>query len=130
MRPSVCLVEDSADNRLLIHAVLDGRYDVSEFTDGASALAGLRTVHPDVVLLDISLPDMDGTEVLARIRRDPHTHSLRVIALTGHAKPGDRARFLAAGFDEYVSKPIVDDELLHGAIAYCLSPTEPREGVV
>lgn len=129
MRSTLCLVEDSADNRLLIHAILDDRYDVIEFADGASALARLPVMHPDAVLLDISLPDMDGTAVLARLRRDPLTRAIPVIALTGHARAGDRARFIDAGFDEYVAKPIVDEELLHGAIARCLAPVAPREGV-
>ena len=120
MKQTICLVEDNADNRLLIHAILDDVYDVIEYVDGISALAGLKIVHPDVVLLDISLPELDGTEVLTRLRQDPETRTLPVIALTAHAMAGDRARFLAAGFDDYVTKPIADEELLMSAIARCL----------
>ena len=130
MKSTLCLVDDSADNRLLMHAILDDRYDVIEFADGASALAALQTAHPAVLLLDISLPDMDGTEVLARIRQDPRTRALPVIALTGHARPDDRARYLDAGFDEYVTKPIVDEALLHRAIAHCLAPVAPGDVIV
>jgi CheY-like chemotaxis protein len=122
MKQSICLVEDNADNRLLVHAILDDLYDVIEYCDGASALEGLKIVHPDVLLLDISLPEMDGTEVLARLRQDPETRALPVIALTAHAMAGDRARFLDAGFDEYVSKPIADEELLLSAITRCVAP--------
>ena len=122
MKQTICLVEDNADNRLLVHAILDDLYDVIEYCDGASALEGLKIVHPDVLLLDISLPEMDGTEVLARLRQDPEIRALPVIALTAHAMAGDRARFLDAGFDEYVSKPIADEELLLSAITRCVAP--------
>ena len=124
MKQTICLVEDNADNRLLIHAILDDQFDVIEYVDGVSALAGLKIVHPDVVLLDISLPGLDGTEVLARLREDPETIALPVIALTAHAMAGDRARFLAAGFDDYVTKPIADEELLMSAIARCLASSK------
>ncbi|MEA3245088.1 MAG: response regulator [Gemmatimonadota bacterium] len=121
MRHNIALVEDNPDNRLLIHALLDERYDVIEYADGRAALDGLSIVRPDVMLLDISLPEMDGAEVLSRIRRDPAFSGLPVIALTAHAMAGDRARFLDAGFDDYVTKPIADETLLLGAIERCLS---------
>jgi CheY-like chemotaxis protein len=121
MKHTICLVEDNADNRLLVHAILDELFDVIEYSDGASALEGLKIVHPDVILLDISLPEMDGTEVLARLRQNPEMSSLPVIALTAHAMTGDRARFIAAGFDDYVTKPIADEELLLSAIARCIA---------
>lgn len=121
MHPTICLVEDNADNRLLIHALLDDDFTILEYGDGPSALAGLQVVCPDLVLLDISLPEMDGTEVLARIRADSSLRHLPVIALTAHAMAGDRARLMAAGFDDYVTKPIADENLLLDAIARCLS---------
>lgn len=120
MRYTISLVEDNPDNRLLVHALLDDQYDVIEYADGRSALDGLSIVRPDLMLLDISLPEMDGTEVLTRIRRDPAFAALPVIALTAHAMAGDRARLLAAGFDDYVTKPIADETLLLGAIGRCV----------
>jgi CheY-like chemotaxis protein len=72
-------------------------------------------------LLDVSLPEMDGTEVLRRIRADDRLRHLPVIALTAHAMATDREKFLAAGFDDYVSKPIVDENLLLDAIKSKLS---------
>lgn len=108
----IAVVEDNPDNRLLVQAILDGTYEVVEYEDGPSALLGLRGACPDLVLLDISLPGMDGVEVLREIRDDPALAPLPVIALTAHAMAGDRERFLAAGFDAYLSKPIVDDDLL------------------
>lgn len=121
MQPTICLVEDNPDNRLLVHALLDDQYSVVEYGDGISALDGLRAVRPDLVLLDISLPEMDGVQVLAHIRADARLRDLPVIALTAHAMAGDRARLLGAGFDDYVTKPIADESLLLGAITRCLN---------
>jgi CheY-like chemotaxis protein len=76
----------------------------------------MRNDSPDLVLLDISLPGLDGVEVLRILRQDAALRGLPVIALTAHAMAGDRDRFLDAGFDDYVTKPITDEELLLGAI--------------
>lgn len=116
VRPLVAVVEDNADNRLLVEALLADRYDVIEFADGAAALAGLPARKPALILLDFSLPGMDGEEVLRRLRADPDLGRIPVIVLTAHAMTGDRERFLAMGFDGYVTKPIVDETLLYGAI--------------
>ena len=112
----IAVVEDNPDNRLLLHALLDDAYDIVEFENGVDALAGLRAGRPDLVLLDISLPGMDGNEILAHIRADSALRSLPVIALTAHAMIGDREKYLAGGFDDYVTKPIVDEAILIGAI--------------
>ena len=109
---TVAVVEDNADNRLLLQAILDGLYDVVEYENGVDALAGLAARLPDIVLLDISLPGMDGNEILARIRADGRLRRLPVIALTAHAMAGDREKYLAAGFNDYITKPIVDETLL------------------
>ena len=113
---TVAVVEDNADNRLLLQAILDGLYDVVEYENGVDALAGLAAALPDLVLLDISLPGMDGNEILARIRADEGLRRLPVIALTAHAMAGDREKYLAAGFDDYITKPIVDETLLLSAM--------------
>ena len=109
---TVAVVEDNADNRLLLQAILDGLYNVVEYENGVDALAGLAASLPDLVLLDISLPGMDGNEILARIRADDQLRRLPVIALTAHAMAGDREKYLAAGFNDYITKPIVDETLL------------------
>jgi len=116
MKRRIALVEDNPDNRLLVHAILEDRYEIEEYENGADAVAGITRDRPDLVLLDISLPEMDGTEVLVRLRGDRSLDGLPVIALTAHAMTGDRERYLSAGFDDYVTKPIVDEELLIGAI--------------
>lgn len=113
---TVAVVEDNADNRLLLQALLSERYDLVEFDNGADALAGLAASLPDLVLLDISLPGMDGNEILHRIRDDERLRSLPVIALTAHAMAGDREKYLSAGFNDYITKPIVDEMLLFAAI--------------
>ena len=113
---TVAVVEDNADNRLLLQAILDGMYEVVEYENGVDALAGLTACLPDLVLLDISLPGMDGNEILARIRADEHLKRLPVIALTAHAMAGDREKYLTAGFNDYITKPIVDEQVLLGAM--------------
>lgn len=113
---TIAIVEDNADNRLLLEAILDGLYDLVEYENGVDALAGLAASLPDLVLLDISLPGMDGNEILTRIRSDAALRGLPVIALTAHAMAGDREKYLAAGFNDYITKPIVDESILLGAI--------------
>ena len=121
----VAVVEDNADNRLLIQALLGDLYELREYATGHHALAGFERSLPDVVLLDISLVGMDGVEVLERMRADPQMRHLPVIALTAHAMSGDRERYLAAGFDGYVAKPIYDEQVLLEAIERLLE--RPRQ---
>jgi two-component system, cell cycle response regulator DivK len=113
---TIAIVEDNADNRLLLQAILDEQYDLVEYENGTDALAGLAASPPDLVLLDISLPGMDGNEILSRIRADNVLRKLPVIALTAHAMSGDREKYLAAGFNDYITKPIVDEAILLSAI--------------
>ena len=113
---TLAVVEDNADNRLLLQALLADRYEIVEYENGPDALAGLAAQLPDLVLLDISLPGMDGNEILKRIRADERLRPLPVIALTAHAMSGDREKYLAAGFNDYITKPIVDEAVLIEAI--------------
>ncbi len=113
----IALVEDNADNRLLVQAILEGAYEVDEYESGPEALTALSAgAPPDLLLLDISLPGMDGVDVLHRIREVPALVALPVVALTAHAMAGDREKYLALGFDDYVTKPIVDENVLLRAI--------------
>lgn len=125
---TIAVVEDNADNRLLLQAILDGLYQVVEYENGVDALAGLSAALPDLVLLDISLPGMDGNEILARIRADDRLRRLPVIALTAHAMAGDREKYLAAGFNDYITKPIVDETILLQAIERWLDAA--RDGLL
>ena len=123
MSTKIAVVEDNPDNRFLVQALLEDTYEISEFETGQEAVAGLLADNPDLVLLDISLPEMDGTEVLAWIREQDAIKDIPVIALTAHAMAGDREKFLAAGFNDYVTKPIIDESVLLEAIERCLTTT-------
>jgi len=113
---TIAVVEDNADNRLLLSAILGDLYRIVEYAGGPEALEGMRREPPDLVLLDISLPGMGGTQLLRHIRAERTLCRLPVVALTAHAMTGDRERYLALGFDHYLSKPIIDESDLLGAI--------------
>ena len=119
----IAVVEDNPDNRLLVQALLEDLYEISEYETGMDAVDGLLDDRPDLILLDISLPEMDGTEVLAWLRDQDELREIPVIALTAHAMAGDREKYLALGFDAYLTKPIIDDSLLLETISQCLSQT-------
>jgi CheY-like chemotaxis protein len=112
----IAVVDDNADNRLIIRTILEDQYEIIEFSSGIEAIEGLKKKKPDVVILDISLPEMDGTEILRRLREDVDLNNLPVIALTAHAMVGDREKYLAAGFNDYIAKPILDMNVLFATI--------------
>lgn len=122
MSHKVAVVEDNPDNRMLVQALLEDHYDLSEYETGVAAVEGLPDDVPDLILLDISLPEMDGTEVLEWLRGQDGLKHIPVIALTAHAMAGDREKYLSLGFNEYVTKPIVDEDVLIDAIERCLNP--------
>ena len=122
MKRKIAVVEDNPDNRLLVQALLEEFYDISEFETGPEALQGLPGDLPDLILLDISLPEMDGIQVLRWIREHPTLKGIPVVALTAHAMEGDREKYLSEGFDDYLTKPIIDENLLLESIARCLKP--------
>ena len=120
----IAVVEDNPDNRLLVRAILEDRYDLCEYESGKEALEKAPRDLPDLMLLDISLPEMDGTEVLRQLRSEGPLSKTPVVALTAHAMVGDRERFLAAGFDDYIPKPILDPTHLIGVIEALLAGSE------
>lgn len=112
----IVVAEDNAVNAELIREFLHMRgFETIEAANGQDALDKIAAYHPEVVLLDIQMPVLDGFAVIGRIRSDPSHQHLRVIALTAYAMRGDREKALAAGFDDYVTKPI-DFEMLLCAI--------------
>ncbi len=117
----IAVIEDNADNRLLLRVMLQRTFDVVEFDNGPDALAAFAVACPDLVVLDVSLPGMNGLEILSHIRADRTLAGLPVVAVTAHAMAGDRQKFLTAGFDDYVTKPIVDERILLDAIDGLLS---------
>ena len=107
------VVDDNAVNRKLAVALLKRRGWVTEEADnGLVAMQKLASGEFDTVVLDISMPVMDGEETCRRIRANPDTAALRVVAYTAHALESERARIMAAGFDDIVIKPITAQDLL------------------
>jgi signal transduction histidine kinase/CheY-like chemotaxis protein len=111
-KPIVLVVEDNPDNLRTARALLADRYEVLEAQDGRAGVELARTHRPDVVLMDISLPVLDGIEALAAIRSDPALSHIPVIAATASAMKGDRATILAHGFNAYISKPLDHEALM------------------
>ena len=104
---TLLLVEDNEDNRIIYSTVLRHiGYDVVEAVDGIQAIALARSVLPDLILMDISLPQVDGWEATRVLREDPLTRDIPIIALTAHALADDRERAQAIGFTSYLAKPI------------------------
>jgi two-component system, cell cycle response regulator DivK len=108
MRQSVVLViDDNAQNLKLVQVLLTRHgYTVHTAVDAEHAIDTLRTVTPAIILVDLQLPGMDGFELTRRLKADPRTKRIAVIAVTAYAMVGDAERALAAGCDDYVSKPI------------------------
>jgi CheY-like chemotaxis protein len=104
---TILIVEDTPANLALATKLLHAAgHEVLAADTAADGIALATQRRPDLVLLDLGLPDVDGWEALRRLRAEPHGQALRVVAFTAHAMVGDRERALAAGFDGYLSKPI------------------------
>ena len=118
--PQILVVEDNERNMRLFCDVLQASgYRTLEATTGESAIELALDQVPDLVLMDIQLPDIDGVEALTRLRADERGAFLRVLALTAQAMEGDRERFLAAGFDGYLSKPVDIPNFVATVKEYC-----------
>jgi two-component system, cell cycle response regulator DivK len=116
----ILVVEDNEKSMKLFRDVLQAKgYRTLEATTGRQAVELAIERGPDLVLMDIQLPDIDGIEALGRLRADECTASIPVLALTAQAMQGDRERFLAAGFDGYVSKPVNIVELVGTVKQHC-----------
>ena len=106
MTKKILVVEDDTDNRRIVTKVLSVEgYRVVEATDGVEALAKVRTEQPDLILMDLAMPNMDGWEATRRLKSDPTTRSIPVVALTAVAMRGDEEQARAAGCDDYLSMP-------------------------
>jgi len=109
----VLVVEDNEKSMKLFRDLLQATgYTTLEAVSGEDAVALALASPPDLILMDVQLPGIDGVETLARLRREPRTASLPVLAVTAQAMHGERERLLAAGFDDYLSKPVDVAELL------------------
>jgi two-component system cell cycle response regulator DivK len=116
----ILVVEDNEKNMKLFRDVLRATgYRTLEASTGGQALLLAATHGPALVLMDVRLPDMTGLEALSRLRNDERTAPIPVLAVTAQAMKGDRQRFIEAGFDGYLSKPVDIDELLKTVRQHC-----------
>ncbi len=116
---TILIIEDNEDNRDLVFAFLEDQYDLQACSDGYETIALFESdpsYVPDLILCDISLPGMDGIELLRVIRDYQPWATIPVIALTSHAMKGDKDKFIDAGFDDYIAKPIMDEQFLYEPI--------------
>ncbi|MDX2075089.1 MAG: response regulator [bacterium] len=117
----ILYVEDNPQNMRLVRKMLDtGGYQMVEALDGITGLRMAEQEQPVLILLDINLPDIDGMEVTARLKANPTLAHIPIVALTANAMFGDRERFLEAGCDGYLAKPVSKTELLN-TLAYFLN---------
>ena len=106
----ILIVEDNADNLAVLESFLEDDYQLVSADDGEKGVQVAVREKPDLILMDISLPKMDGTEALAQIRQIKEIKETPVVALTAHAMIGDKEKYLNLGFNAYMSKPIINDE--------------------
>jgi len=107
MTRTILIVEDNAQNRLLLRDILIFHgYQVLEAENGDEGVRLAKTAKPDLMLLDIQMPVMDGITAATLLKNDPATVQVKLIALTSFAMKSDRERIMAAGFDDYITKPI------------------------
>jgi two-component system cell cycle response regulator DivK len=114
MSKTILYIEDNPQNMRLVKKMLRvGGYDMLEASDGISGVNKAQSERPDLILMDINLPDIDGIEATRRLKADPEMAHVPIIALTANAMHGDRERFLNAGCDGYLAKPVTKNELLN-----------------
>jgi CheY-like chemotaxis protein len=110
---TVLIAEDNPTNRELLRELLEIRgYTVAEACNGKEALAKVEAAPPDILLLDIGMPLMDGFAVVRSLRENPRFSALPVVAVTAYAMQGDREKILNSGFDGYLSKPVNSSSLV------------------
>jgi two-component system cell cycle response regulator DivK len=115
----ILVVEDNQDSRELVVKILKNKgYQIIEAVDGEEALEKVSTEKPDLILMDISLPKLDGYEVAKRLKDHEEFKHIPVVAFTAHAMKGDREKFISIGFEGYISKPINIHELPNQIRAY------------
>ena len=112
-KATILYVEDNPDNRMLVRRILLSEdYGLIEAQSAAQALDLLKDAHPDLILMDINMPDMDGYTLTSRIKSMPGFERVPIIALTANVMRGDKEKTLEAGCDGYIQKPLDIDQLL------------------
>jgi two-component system cell cycle response regulator DivK len=117
----ILIVEDVEYNRDLLVQLLEEEYEVVTAADGAAGIEAAARHRPDVILMDLSLPGIDGWEATRRLKARPETEAIPVIALTAHAMQGDEERARSCGCDDYLPKPL-DEEQLFAKLTRLLAP--------
>jgi two-component system cell cycle response regulator DivK len=117
----ILIVEDVEYNRELLVQLLEEEYEILTAADGAAGIEMAAGEQPDLILMDLSLPGVDGWEATRRLKARPETAAIPVIALTAHAMQGDEERARACGCDDYLTKPIDEDQLFE-KLAQLLGP--------
>ncbi len=107
--PLAMLVEDNAMNRKLLRDIMEIRFDVVDAETAERALELLQGCHPDLMLVDLQLPGMDGLTLMRRLKQDPATADIPVVAISAHAMQDDINQAMDCGCVEYVTKPLVED---------------------
>jgi len=112
--PKILYVEDNDDNLYMLSLRFEavGGYEIISAADGAEGIAKAAAERPDLILMDLNLPVLDGWEATRRLKTDPATRNIPIIALTAHAMAGDREKALAAGSDDFDTKPVEFERLL------------------
>lgn len=107
MAKKILIVDDNENNRLLISDILQYRgYEISEAEDGEKGISMARQLKPDLILLDMQMPGMDGFAAAQILKSDPLTKDIKIIVVTSLAMKGDREKIIALGVDDYIAKPI------------------------
>jgi len=120
----ILIVEDVEYNRELLVQLLEEDYEILTAADGAAGIEAAAQGRPDLILMDLSLPGIDGWEATRRLKARPETEGIPVIALTAHAMQGDEERARTSGCDDYLTKPIDEDQLF-AKLARLLGATGP-----
>ena len=122
-------IEDNEDNLYMLQLRFDvlGGYEIISATDGAAGLAMAAAERPDLILMDLNLPEVDGWEAARRLKADPLTRHIPIIALSAHAMAGDREKALATGCDDFDTKPVEFDRLL-AKVEQALAATDRGSG--
>ena len=118
----ILIVEDIEFNLDLLVQLLEDKYEIVTAADGAAGVASAEREHPDLIIMDLSLPVMDGWEATRRIKANPALQHIPILALSSHAMRGDEEKAREAGCDDYLSKPL-DEDLLFEKLTRLLGET-------
>ncbi len=118
---TIAVIDDNPDNLLLLECILEEHYELVCYSCGLDALDGLGGSGADIILLDITLPDISGEDVCKRLRAQDQFKEMPILALTAHT--GNKAKYEVLGFDDYVGKPILDEDIFLELIEQHLEAT-------